>query len=115
LESLPGESAPTLLEETTVLLYSEMGRTPWLNAGTGKDHWPYTSLLLAGSGIRGGTNVGGFDDGWSGVPTNLATGEEDPTATRISCGDLGATLLALGDIDPGEWVPSSTPISALLA
>lgn len=114
LETLPGEQTATLIEETTVCVYSEMGRSPWLNAGMGKDHWPHTSMLLAGSGIRGGQTVGGYDSSWYGQPIDFATGEPDAGGESITCGAIGATLLALGDVDPGEWVPSSAPITALM-
>ncbi|MEE2750962.1 MAG: DUF1501 domain-containing protein, partial [Myxococcota bacterium] len=41
----PGSSGP-LSEETVVVVLSEMGRTPQLNAKDGRDHWPYTSAML---------------------------------------------------------------------
>lgn len=114
LETLPGERTATLIEETTVCVYSEMGRAPWLNAGLGKDHWPHTSMLLAGSGIRGGQVIGGYDDAWYGQGIDRTTGEVVTDGESITCGAIGATLLALGDIDPEEWVPSSEPIAALM-
>ncbi|HMJ16643.1 MAG TPA: DUF1501 domain-containing protein, partial [Polyangiaceae bacterium] len=42
-----------LLSRTVVVVLSEMGRTPKLNAGGGKDHWPVTSALVFGAGVRG--------------------------------------------------------------
>src|SRR5205807_9058781 len=44
-----------LLDETLVVTMGEMGRTPKLNANAGRDHWTFCySILLAGSGVRGG-------------------------------------------------------------
>src|SRR5262249_38289015 len=50
------------LEETLVVVLSEMGRTPKINKDGGRDHWTYCySVLLAGAGIRGGTVYGASD------------------------------------------------------
>jgi len=51
-----------LLEETLVVVMSEMGRTPRLNGNAGRDHWTYCyGMWFAGGGIRGGTVVGESD------------------------------------------------------
>lgn len=53
-----------LLHQTLVVLCSEFGRTPKINAKTGRDHWPRVwSVLLAGGGIAGGQVVGASDAG----------------------------------------------------
>ena len=41
-----------LLEHTLVVTFSEMGRTPHINAAQGRDHFPRTSATLSGCGIR---------------------------------------------------------------
>ncbi len=52
-----------LLESTLVLVTSEFGRTPRINAGGGRDHWPRVfSIVMAGGGIRRG-HVFGASDG----------------------------------------------------
>jgi hypothetical protein len=51
-----------LLEETLIVVLSEMGRTPKINANGGRDHWTYCySVFFAGAGIRGGTVCGASD------------------------------------------------------
>jgi hypothetical protein len=58
-----------LLDETLLLLTSEMGRTPKIGdprsggvAGAGRDHWTHClTNLLAGGGIRGGQTYGASD------------------------------------------------------
>jgi uncharacterized protein (DUF1501 family) len=41
----------------------EFGRTPWLNASRGRDHYPHAwSLALAGCGIKKGVVVGATDE-----------------------------------------------------
>lgn len=52
-----------LLERTLVVMMGEFGRTPWLNAARGRDHYPDAwSLALAGHGIQRGVVVGATDD-----------------------------------------------------
>ena len=58
-----------LLDETLVLVTSEMGRKPQVGdvrsggvGGAGRDHWTACmSVLMAGGGIRGGQEVGATD------------------------------------------------------
>lgn len=51
-----------LLDTTLVLLLGEFGRTPKINPGGGRDHWPHAmSVLMAGAGIPGGQIIGATD------------------------------------------------------
>lgn len=51
-----------LLDETLILMTSEMGRTPRINGNAGRDHWTYCyGNFLAGAGIRGGSVCGASD------------------------------------------------------
>jgi uncharacterized protein (DUF1501 family) len=51
-----------LLDETLIVVMSEMGRTPKVNPQGGRDHWTSCfSVLLAGAGIKGGTVYGASD------------------------------------------------------
>lgn len=48
-----------MLEDTTVLVWGEFGRTPKINANGGRDHWPRVACaMLAGGGIRTGQVIG---------------------------------------------------------
>jgi hypothetical protein len=48
-----------LLDEVTVAVWGEFGRTPRINNNAGRDHWPQVSCcLLAGGGMRTGQVVG---------------------------------------------------------
>ena len=114
LEAAPGRRTPTLLDETVVVVLSEMGRSPYLNSNAGKDHWPYTSAMILGPGITGDRMVGGWRDGFKGQPIDLATGEPDDAGTTITAESVGATLLAMADIDPGDYVPGHSPIEGIL-
>lgn len=48
-----------MLDDTTVVVWGEFGRTPKINASGGRDHWPQVSCaLLAGGGLRTGQVIG---------------------------------------------------------
>ncbi|MFP6762914.1 MAG: DUF1501 domain-containing protein [Planctomycetaceae bacterium] len=69
------------LDETLVVLLTDFGRTPRINGGAGRDHYPHAySVALAGAGIRGGQVYGSTDrDGAH--PATDACGPEDFHAT----------------------------------
>jgi hypothetical protein len=113
LDARVGTSGRPLSEEVTVVVLSEMGRTPKLNATGGKDHWTYTSAMLIGAGVAGGRVLGGYDDTFIGVPVDPSTGEASSAGETLSAGSLGATLLAMADIDPGEYTSSEPILGAM--
>ena len=91
-----------LLENCVVMLASEFGRTPRMNASGGRDHWSRaSSVLLFGSGIRPGTVVG---------KTDLKG--EAPIERPVSPADLFYTVLsALGaDLDNKLHTADGRPI-----
>ncbi|MEX2286327.1 MAG: DUF1501 domain-containing protein [Planctomycetaceae bacterium] len=48
-----------MLNDVTVVVWGEFGRTPRINAGGGRDHWPRVSCaLLAGGGMPSGQAIG---------------------------------------------------------
>ena len=79
-----------LLDETLVVLMSDMGRTPQVNKAAGRDHWTYCySVLFAGAGIRGGTVCGASD-------AHAAYVKDRPVSTS----DICATIYDCLGIDP---------------
>jgi hypothetical protein len=51
-----------LLGRTLVVVMGEIGRTPKINAGAGRDHWEFCyTVLLAGGGVTGGFTYGASD------------------------------------------------------
>ena len=98
-----------LASKTTVVVFSEMGREPWLNGNGGKDHWTYTSAMFLGARVAGGKTVGGWDEGCLGLPIDPFTGA--PGELRASSLDFGATVLALAGLDPP---PGGVPIAAVV-
>ena len=114
LRTTPGDTTATLAEETVVVVLSEMGRTPMLNATAGKDHWPYTSMMILGDGITGDRVVGGFDDGYAGLSVDPGSAELSSSGPVLSVESIGAALLQLGGEDPGQWLNGFTPLGGVL-
>jgi hypothetical protein len=66
-----------MLDSTLVVVNSEFGRTPKINAGGGRDHWPRVfSIVLAGGGIKRG-QVYGASDPLAAEPARSPLGVED--------------------------------------
>jgi hypothetical protein len=79
-----------LLDETLVVVTSEMGRTPKVNGAAGRDHWTYCyGSMLAGAGIKGGAVVGASDE-------SAAYVKDRPVSTTEIC----STIYHLLGIDP---------------
>jgi hypothetical protein len=48
-----------MLDDVTVIVWGEFGRTPKINKGAGRDHWPQVSCaLMAGGGMKTGQAIG---------------------------------------------------------
>lgn len=108
-------SGGPLSEEVVFVVFSEMARDPRLNSWGGRDHWTFTSAMLVGAGIQGGQVIGGLDTVGRGLPVDLTSGEPTASGTALLPDHLGATLLALGDVDPGEYIRDAAPITAVLS
>ncbi|MEZ6142014.1 MAG: DUF1501 domain-containing protein [Zavarzinella sp.] len=81
-----------LLETTTIVWMGEFGRTPKINQGTGRDHYPNAwSAVLGGGGIKGGQAIGK-------TSADGTTVESEPTSVP----DFLATLCQAMGIDPGK-------------
>lgn len=79
----------SLLETTTIIWMGEFGRTPKINQGRGRDHFPNAwATVLAGGGIKGGQAYGKTSE-------DAMTVNGEPTTTP----DLLATLCKALGID----------------
>jgi hypothetical protein len=87
-----------LLDETLVVVMSDMGRTPKINKNqAGRDHWTFCySVMFAGAGIRGGTIYGASDE-------QAAYVKDSP----VSPADINATIYECLGIDPNMHIPDS--------
>ena len=79
-----------LIDTTTVAWMGEFGRTPRINGGAGRDHYPKAwSAVLGGGGIKGGQAIGRTDKVGGTV-------EERP----VDGPDLLATICRAIGVDP---------------
>jgi uncharacterized protein (DUF1501 family) len=118
MQLLRSASAPgggSLDERTTLLVLSEMGRTPVQNSKGGKDHWPFTSAMLVGAGVAGGRVVGASDDTLTGVAVDPATGAASSSGGLVTPASLAAGLLQRFGVEPGEQYADVTPFTAPFA
>lgn len=90
-------SASGLLDETIVLWMGEFGRTPQINNGRGRDHFPaVTPVVIGGGGLAGGQAVG---------RTNENGTEIDGQSYQAA--DLIATIFDRMGIDPSHEFQTS--------
>jgi hypothetical protein len=84
-----------MLDETLVVVMSEMGRTPQINRNAGRDHWTFCyGMWFAGGGVRGGSVYGESD-------AQAAYVKDRPVSTADVC----ATIYECLGIDPDMTVP----------
>ena len=105
-----------LLDSTLVVVNSEFGRTPKVNAGGGRDHWPRVfSVVLAGGGIKRG-QVYGASDGLAAEPASQALSVEDymTTVYHLLGIDAHKSLMSPGD-RPQQIVMNGQVVRGLLA
>jgi hypothetical protein len=81
-----------LINTTTVVWMGEFGRTPRINGGAGRDHYPNAwSVVLGGGGIKGGQVVGQTDKLGAAVDDHPVSGP-----------DLLATVCKAIGVDPAK-------------
>jgi uncharacterized protein (DUF1501 family) len=94
-----------LLKSTLIMVSSEFGRTPKINATAGRDHWPKVfSVVLAGGGIKEGTIYGSSD-------ATATEPENDPLTVE----DLAMTVYKQLGIDAAKklMAPGNRPIDII--
>lgn len=116
LAQRPGSQAgSSLLDETTVVVFSEMSRTPRLNADGGKDHHPVTSALIFGAGVAGGRTYGGTSDLVEALPVDHHTGEVLAEGPTLEASSFIAGVAQLAGADPSAYLPNAEPFDAFIA
>jgi len=115
LQTTPGTNGGTLAEETTVVVLSEMGRTPLKNGDDGKDHWPYTSAMVLSDAFVGNRVIGSFDSGYQGRDLDPASGDVFDGGESFTAQMFGATLLASAGMDPLVNGLGASPITGVLS
>lgn len=105
-----------LLDTTLVMVSSEFGRTPKINATNGRDHWPRVfSVAMAGGGVKKGY-VHGKSDALGGEPDEDAVSPEDLATTMYRLlGINAAKRLVLEGVRPIDIVKGGRVLDGLLA
>lgn len=104
-----------LLDETLVAVAGEFGRTPRINATSGRDHWAHCyTQLLAGGGVRGGQVYGASDKQGAYVKDAPVT-PDDFAATVLHAFGLDAETTVLAPNGRPVRISSGSPVTALFA
>jgi uncharacterized protein (DUF1501 family) len=92
-----------LSQQTVTVVGSELGRFPHQNDMLGKDHFPQTSFLFTGPGIRTGKSFGKTGRRMEGMPIAYSNGDPAASGRVPFLDDVGATLLHLAGVDPERY------------
>lgn len=112
----PGLTAGTkMIDDTVVVCFSEFSRTPKLNARMGKDHWPVTSAMVMGAGVRGGRAYGATTDSVEAATIDFATGARDPQGTTLMSNHFVAGVLTAAGIDVKQHITDAEVFDAFVA
>jgi hypothetical protein len=84
-----------ILDDTTIVVWGEFGRTPQINRDAGRDHWPQNNCaILAGGGLRTGQVIGATTKD-AGLPKDRP----------VTFQEVFATIYHTLGIDPDSTVP----------
>ncbi len=105
-----------LLGRTLVVVMGEIGRTPKINAGAGRDHWEFCyTVLLAGGGVKGGS-VYGASDKHGAYPSQCPVTASDVVATIYHALGIPTDLELRDRLDrPVLLLPEGAPIRDVFA
>jgi uncharacterized protein (DUF1501 family) len=100
----------------TLVVVSDGGKSPQLNAKNGKGPWPYTSMLLWGVGIRGASVAGLTDRALRGIPIDPIFGTRDSKdAVAITAANVWAALYLKTKVTTEFLLPEDTaPLTLIL-
>ncbi len=105
-----------LLGRTLVVVMGEIGRTPRINAGVGRDHWEFCyTVLFAGGGTKGGF-VHGASDRYGAYPSQNPVTAGDVVATIYRALGIAPDLELRDRLDrPVPLVPHGAAIQDVFA
>lgn len=109
-----GTTGESWLSRTTVVAFSEFGRTPLINSSGGRDHYLHNACLLAGGGVKGGTVIGASSDiGMAPQPIDLSTGALDPAGTTVRPENVWRAIQIQAGITEDVGELGAEPLSAI--
>ncbi len=89
-----------LADQTTLMLSSDFGRTPYYNNDAGKDHWPIGAYMFMGNGISGNRVIGATDENYLQKSIDPDTFEVDDSGTNLTSGHVIDATRSMLEIDP---------------
>jgi hypothetical protein len=98
-------------DRVVLVVGSDFGRTPGYNDGNGKDHWPITSMMAMGAGIRGNRVVGGTDDRHRALKVNPTTLVPDEGGIVLRPEHVHRALRRLAGIDQDDVILKQFPLA----
>ncbi|MCP5335075.1 MAG: DUF1501 domain-containing protein [Oceanospirillaceae bacterium] len=87
--------------KTTIVMVSDMARTPGYNAANGKDHWPTNSMVFMGAGIQGNRTIGATDDNQKPLKIDPQTLQLNENGVEITPNLIMRALRKLAGIQGG--------------
>lgn len=100
----------TLLDHTTILAFSEFGRTALLNGRGGRDHSLTSSCLMIGAGVPGNRVVGrSSDTGMTPTAVDPASGSPDDGGVLITPTLVVASIMQAAGYDTDALRTSGLP------
>lgn len=97
-----------------LIVTSERGRAPRLNSSGGKGAWPFTSALLWGVGIKGGTVAGLTDATLRGMPIDPIFGGQTTTNGPLEMANIMAGIYLKTNVPTNILLPDHKPLSPIL-
>src|SRR5262249_20112646 len=104
-----------MLDDTLVVVLSEMGRTPKVNGRAGRDHWVGTyPAIFAGAGVKAGAVYGRSDQTGADVAGDPVS-PRDPRAKGDHLCDIdGSAQIADQQRRPVSLYDEGRPVRAIL-
>lgn len=110
------DTAETWLDRTTIVGFSEFGRSTLLNSSGGRDHFLHNACFLAGGGVKGGHVIGASSDlGMAPTPTDLSTGLPSDSGEVVYPEHIYRALLVGAGIEDDVADYGVEPLMALFA
>ncbi len=116
LSTRAGRNAGTkMIDDTTVLCISEFSRTPKLNSTGGKDHWPVTSAMVIGAGVRGGRAYGASSNAMESLSVDFATGKPSASGRVLASNQFAAGVLSACGVTAVDHLGPTEVFNAFVA
>jgi hypothetical protein len=100
----------SVLDHTTIVVFSEFGRTSMLNGNNGRDHAITTAALLIGAGVPHNTVIGASSDiGMNPMALNPITGRPDESGLILNPTHIMASIMQSANYDVTQFRIDGVP------